>query len=91
MIKKPFLIYVKFLPFNYSGISIYPFIFIQKNKKTYKLIKHEYIHFKQAKRNTAFLFFLRYLFNLLIVGYSLNPFELEANGSIKPQIKTKLN
>jgi hypothetical protein len=87
-IKKPILIYLKKIPF-YSGISIYPFIFIQKDKKSFKLLKHEYFHFIQQKRTFFFVFWLRYLLQNLIVGYNLNIYELEASGKIKPHFKIK--
>jgi hypothetical protein len=87
---KPILILVNHLPFNYSGISIYPFIIIQKDKLNFKLLKHEYIHYLQAKRQYVILFFVRYLIQNLLVGYSLNIYELEADGKVKPKIKTKL-
>ena len=87
-IKKPILIYLKKIPF-YSGISIYPFIFIQKDKKSFKLLKHEYFHFIQQKRTFFFVFWRRYLLQNLIVGYNLNVFELEASGKIKPHFKIK--
>jgi hypothetical protein len=88
--KKPILIYVKYLPLNFSGLSIYPFIIIEKNKKTFKLLKHEYIHFLQAKRMFFLLFWFRYFIQNIFIGYALNIYELEAKGQIKPQIKTKL-
>jgi hypothetical protein len=84
------LIKVKKLPFNYSGLSIYPFIIVQKDKKTFKLLRHELIHHQQAKRSGAIIFWIRYAIHNLITGYNLNPFELEANKQVKPQIKTKL-
>lgn len=87
---KPLLIKVKYLPFNYSGLSIYPFIIIQKNKLNFKLLKHEYIHFLQAKRQYVLLFYIRYMIQNLLVGYSLNIYELEADGKIKRKIKNKL-
>jgi hypothetical protein len=85
---KPFLIYCYKLPF-YSGISIYPFIFIQKDKKCFKLLKHEYIHFKQQQRNFFIFFWIRYILQNIIVGYNLNIYELEASGKIKAHYKIK--
>jgi hypothetical protein len=84
--KKPILIYLKKIPF-YSGISIYPFIFIQKNQKSFKLIRHEYYHFLQQKRTFFLLFWVRYLWQNLTVGYNLNIYELEASQKIKPHFK----
>jgi hypothetical protein len=82
------IIYVKKLPY-YSGISIYPFIFIEKKKKTFGLLKHEYIHFLQQKRTFFLIFWIRYLLQNLLVGYNLNVYELEASGKIKPHYKLK--
>jgi hypothetical protein len=87
-IKKPIVLYVKNLPY-YSGVSIYPFIIIQKNKKTISLLKHEYIHFLQQQRSIFFIFWIRYLLQNLIVGYNLNIYELEASGKIKAHYKLK--
>jgi hypothetical protein len=87
-IKKPILIYLKRIPF-YSGISIYPFIFIQQDKRSFKLLKHEYFHFLQQKRTFFLVFWLRYLLQNLIVGYNLNIYELEASAKIKPHYKIK--
>ena len=81
---KPVVILVNYLPFNISGLSCYPFIIIQKDRYTFGLLKHEYIHYLQAKRAGPVVFFIRYLLLLLLVGYKLNPFELEAAGKIKP-------
>jgi hypothetical protein len=88
--RKPILIYVKKLPFNYSGLSIYPLIIIQQDKKSIKLLRHEYIHYQQAKRDGFLIFWIRYILLNILIGYSLNPYELEAKGQIKAQIKTKL-
>jgi hypothetical protein len=76
------------LPF-YSGISIYPFILIQKDKKSFKLLKHEYIHFLQQQRNFFIFFWIRYILQNIIVGYNLNIYELEASGKIKAHYKIK--
>lgn len=87
--RKPILFYVRYLPLGFSGLSIYPFIIIQKDKKSFKLLKHELIHFKQAQREFFLIFYIRYIINWIIIGYALNPYELEATSQIKPQIKTK--
>jgi hypothetical protein len=76
------------LPF-YSGISIYPFILIQKDKKSFKLLKHEYIHYLQQQRNFFIFFWIRYILQNIIVGYNLNIYELEASGKIKAHYKIK--
>jgi hypothetical protein len=89
--KKPIIIFVNYLPFNYSGLSIYPFIIIEKNQYSYKLLKHEYIHFLQSKRYTPIIFFIRYIMQLILVGYKLNIYELEADGKIKCKNKNKLS
>jgi len=85
---KPKIFYIKYIPF-FSGISIYPFIFIQSDKKSFGLIKHEYIHFLQQKRVLFFVFWIRYSLQILFVGYKLNVYELEASSKIKPHSKIK--
>lgn len=85
---RPFIIYLKKLPF-YSGVSIFPFIFIQQDKKSFGLLKHEYIHFLQQKRNFFIIFWIRYILQNIIVGYNLNIYELEASGKIKAHHKIK--
>ena len=84
------LIKVKKLPFNFSGMSIYPFIIVQQDKITFKLLRHELIHHRQAQRTGPIIFWIRYAVHNLLIGYALNPYELEATKQIKPQIKTKL-
>ena len=85
---RPLIIYCNRLPL-YSGISIYPFILIQKDKKSFKLLKHEYIHFLQQQRNFFIFFWIRYILQNIIVGYNLNIYELEASGKIKAHYKIK--
>lgn len=79
---------VNYLPFNYSGLSIGIVIIIQKDKLSFGLLKHEYIHFLQWKRNPL-LFWIRYCLQQITVGYELNIYELEASNKIKSHKKIK--
>ena len=78
--KKPKIFYVKFLPGNFRGMTIPPFgIFIHKKYKGNKrIIKHDYIHWKQYQRMGLILFYFRYFAQLLIIGYNTMPMEMEA-------------
>ena len=42
------------------------------------LLKHELIHYQQAKREGWFLWNIRYYWHLWRVGYRNNPYEIEA-------------
>ncbi len=84
------ILFSKFLiPKNYSGLAIYPFIFL-KNKALSKndiLINHEKIHLKQQKELLIIFFFIWYfiefIFHLIRFGnwnkaYHSISFEKEA-------------
>lgn len=51
-------------------------------KKKYKgdqqLINHEKVHLQQMKRMTLPLYIIRYVFQLIFIGYDSMPMELEA-------------
>ncbi|CEN37601.1 hypothetical protein CCYN2B_40147 [Capnocytophaga cynodegmi] len=61
-------------------MTIPPFgIFILlKHKGNVNLLNHELIHWKQYKRMSLFVFYFRYLFEMLKYGYDLSPMEIEA-------------
>jgi hypothetical protein len=54
-------------------------IFIKDKYKYDKcLLEHEIIHYRQYKRMGSFMFLLRYIFQLILIGYDTMPLELEA-------------
>ena len=74
------VIHVKTIYLPFRGICLAPFcIIIRKNYKgNFGLLRHEVIHWKQAKKMGYLFFYLRYLIQLLICGYDNMPIELEA-------------
>jgi len=78
------IFFVKYLPFGFNGIAIPPlFILIRIDESRSVdseriLISHEKIHFEQAKRMFYLLFYFRYIFQLIFIGYKTMPLEMEA-------------
>lgn len=72
-------------------IFIVSFLII-KNDSTWSiedekiLLKHELIHFEQAKRMLYVFFYLRYFFQLIFIGYKTMPLEIEARHKAGEQI-----
>ena len=64
----------------FRGICIpYIGIFIKEKYETdYTLIEHEAIHLDQFKRMGIFMYILRYITQLIFIGYDSMPMELEA-------------
>jgi len=61
----------KLVPKGYSGITLFPFIFLAKSKKDYgkrynRLINHEKIHLKQQAEMLIVFFYIVYIINYLI-------------------------
>jgi len=50
----------------------------EKYKGDENLIEHEAIHLRQMKRMTFPLYMIRYIFQLIFIGYDTMPMELEA-------------
>lgn len=79
--KKPKIYYVKsnLLPI-FRGISL-PWIGIiikEQYRDDEGLIKHETIHLEQIKRMGIVLYLIRYIAQLIFIGYDSMPMELEA-------------
>lgn len=54
-------------------------IFIKEQYRDDKiLLEHEKIHWQQYKRMGSLAFLVRYLFQLILIGYDTMPLELEA-------------
>lgn len=57
-------------------------IFIkQKYQNDLTLLEHEMIHWRQYKRMGSLVFMVRYILQLVFIGYDAMPFELEARQS----------
>ena len=57
---------VRWIPFGFSGITIYPFIFIRYNVRLApKLIRHEMIHIYQQRECLFVPFFIIYAIDFL--------------------------
>lgn len=80
---RPRLIYVSWLLPPFRAMTIPPFgIFIKKQYKgNLQILKHDLTHWHQFQRMGFFLFYFRYFFQLLTVGYDYMPMEIEARMS----------
>lgn len=89
--KEPEIIYVKWLLPPYRAMTIPPFgIFVKhEHRGNDKILNHDKIHWKQYKRMGLFMFYFRYLSQLLFIGYDYMPMEMEAR--YEEDEKTKLN
>lgn len=79
MKKEPRIHYISFIPI-FRGFAL-PYIGIiiqEKYRGDQGLIKHEKVHLKQIKRMTLPVYIIRYIFQLIFIGYDSMPMELEA-------------
>ena len=78
--KRPKVYYVKFVIPPFRGMALPPFgIFIKKQfRGNKKILKHDLIHWQQYRRMGFFMYYLRYLLQLIIIGYDTMPMEMEA-------------
>lgn len=78
--KNPKIYYVHRVLFSYRAMTIPPFgIFIaRQHKNTEKILNHEIIHWKQYQKMGIILFYFKYFFQLLKIGYDKMPMEMEA-------------
>ena len=87
--KEPRIFYTNFLIPPFRGMTIPPFgIFIKKKYKGNKqILDHDKIHWKQYKRMGLFMYYFRYITQLIIIGYDTMPMEMEArqNEDLKTQ------
>lgn len=77
--KKPFAFIIQW-PFwvgDFWGFSFAPFVFV-KDKNNEMFVRHELIHIRQQYNHFIVWFWLRYLYQLLIVGYKNIDYEIEA-------------
>jgi hypothetical protein len=80
MKKEPKIFYVEKLIPPFRGMTIPPFgIFIKKQYKgDESILNHDKIHWKQYQRMGLFLYYFRYLIQLILIGYDTMPMEMEA-------------
>lgn len=78
--KKPKIIYTKYIFPPFRGMTIPPFgIFIKKEfEGDAKILEHDMVHWEQYKRMGLFMFYFRYFIQLIIIGYDTMPMEMEA-------------
>jgi len=62
---------------NIKAIVLYPFIFYN-GQPTAEIVRHEYEHVNQIRKNGIFKFYFKYLKYHFSKGYNNNPFEIEA-------------
>ena len=79
MSKPPKIYYVKRLIYPFRAMTVPPLgIFIKEDWKDDKQVKtHSDLHWKQYLRMGFFLYYVRYLLQLLIIGYDTMPMEME--------------
>jgi hypothetical protein len=77
---KPKIYYVKWLIRPFRAMTIPPFgIFIlNKYKGDNQILQHDLIHWQQYKRMGIFMYYFRYIIQLIIIGYDTMPMEMEA-------------
>ena len=78
--KNPKIYYVHRVLPPYRAMTIPPFgIFISRqHKNNEKLFNHEMVHWKQYQKMGFFIFYVKYFFQLLTIGYDEMPMEMEA-------------
>lgn len=78
--KQPKIYYVNWLIPPFRAMTIPPFgIFIKKQfKGNHQILQHDLIHWKQYKRMGFFMYYFRYFFQLITIGYDTMPMEMEA-------------
>ena len=78
--EKPKIFYVKWLIPPFRAMTIPPFgIFIlHKYKGDDQVLQHDLIHWKQYKRMGIIMYYLRYIVQLIFIGYDTMPMEMEA-------------
>jgi len=70
-------------------MTIPPFgIIIKKEfKGDNQILKHDLIHWKQYKRMGLFMYYFRYLMQLILIGYDTMPMEMEARQDDNESVK----
>lgn len=68
----------RFPIFRAFAIPYVGVIIKEKYRGDEALIEHERIHLRQIKRMTLPVFLIRYIFQLILIGYDTMPLELEA-------------
>ena len=79
--KQPKIYYIKsnYLPiFRAIALPYIGIIIKEKYRDDKILIEHETIHLKQMKRMTFLVYIIRYIVQLIFIGYDTMPMELEA-------------
>lgn len=79
MVKQPYIHYWKWLPIFRAFCLPYIGIVIREEYRgDTGLIMHEMVHLKQMRRMTLPVYIIRYVFQLIFIGYDSMPMELEA-------------
>ena len=61
------VIKVKYIPFKFTGITIYPFIFFLKGRNINNtLVRHETIHLRQQSEMLLIFFYLFYAIEFIV-------------------------
>ena len=73
------VIMTNILPHSIIAITIFPFIFVNKEKNiTDEIINHERVHMRQQLECLFVFFFMIYFFEWIFKGYDKISFEREA-------------
>lgn len=78
--KQPKIRYVKWVLPPFRAMTIPPFgIFIKKQFEGDKqILAHDLIHWKQYERMGFIMYYIRYFFQIVFIGYDTMPMEMEA-------------
>jgi hypothetical protein len=78
--RPPLIIYVRWVIPPFRAMTLPPFgIFIKSSfKGDPQILKHDMVHWKQYQRMGLFMFYFRYLVQLILIGYDTMPMEMEA-------------
>lgn len=87
--KLPKIYYVRWVIPPFRAMTIPPFgIFIKKEfKDNDQILNHDLIHWQQYKRMGLFMYYFRYFFQLITIGYDTMPMEMEARQGDDEQTK----
>lgn len=78
--KHPKIIYTPKIPKPFVGMCLPPLgIFIHEGQKgNEELLRHELVHWAQYERMGLLMYCVRYIFQLVFIGYETMPMEVEA-------------
>ena len=78
--RAPKVRYLKWVVPPFRGMTLPPFgIFIRKEfEGDEQILVHDLIHWNQYQRMGLFMYYFRYLAQMILIGYDTMPMEMEA-------------